>query len=1132
MQHNLYSLAGQTTSRWGSQALRLLLLTCALVLSVATAQATHFRYGSLTWRTAQSDPTGRTIVFKVSQAWRSSAYGNPTVGASIPTDALIFGDGQSAGITLQVTSVDPLADNFYGEATITHTYPAATAYTAYYSSCCRISSLFNNRDASWYVSTRVQAGSGNNSPVSTMPPVVNLATGQTAATFQLAATDPDGQSLQYSLATSADLGGVGFTNAPGLAVNPTTGVVTFNTVGAPLNRLYNAAIKVSDGQTSVIVDFIINITRVSAPPVFDYSLTPSNGYVYQLSPGQTLTFGVRATDSDAGDQVRLQAIGLPPGAGMSPGLPATGNPVQSTFTWTPTISNLGSSVISFVAQDQAGVQTTSSVTIVVSTRPVFDVPPTAASGSVLHVTPGTVINQTIQASNAGTGSLVRITGATGLPAAATFSPALPTLAANPTSTQLSWTPAVADWGLHTATFTATNNYNDQATHQLQFIVNSAPSFVSTPTSLNVVAGQPFVYNVVLADADLPYGDELEIEHPTLPAWLTLTDNGDGTGTLSGTPAVADAGLNPVTLVAADIYHHGMSYGLITQSFDINVIPCTVQALAQDVTVQLDANGQAQVLASQVDAGSTASCGVASISVAPASFDCSARGTNQVTLTVTDSNGYTATATATVTVVDGIAPSLTAPAAVTVSADAGQCSASNVALGAPTATDNCSGVTVTNNAPAIFGQGTTTVTWTATDAAGTTTTATQLVTVNDTEKPALTVPANLTVTAPASTCGAVVSFQPTATDNCGTVSISTSVASGSLFAVGTTPVTVTATDAAGNTSTGSFTVTVLDVTAPTVATRNVTVTLVNGAAQITAADVNNGSTDACGLAGLTLSRQQFSCANLGANPVTLTATDVHGNVASAPAVVTVVGSIPAPVITVTPGTNVYTGGVATTLYLGYGPQTATLTATGGVQYAWSPAAGLSSSSVANPTFTARTPGTYTYIVTVINQYGCSATATVTLTVVDVRCGNKNEKVVVCHNGHEICISPNAVPTHLTQHPDDRLGTCSAAAQEARPAAAAETAAAAVTASDRLVFDAYPNPFSASTTVHIRPTSATAAKVRVYDSMGRVVAVLFDGMTEAGRDYELTLDARTLATGLYLCRYEAQGQVITQRLAVSK
>ena len=322
-------------------------------------------------------------------------------------------------------------------------------------------------------------------------------------------------------------------------------------------------------------------------------------------------------------------------------------------------------------------------------------------------------------------------------------------------------------------------------------------------------------------------------------------------------------------------------------------------------------------------------------------------------------------------------------------------------------------------------------------------------------------------------------------------------------------------------------TVTDVTAPTVVTRNISVTLVNGLASITAAQIDGGSTDNCGIDSRQLSRTTFNCTSLGANSVTLTATDARGNSANATAVVTVVGSIPTPTIAVTLSNNVYTGGVANTLYLGYGPQSATLTASGGMSYVWSPATGLSSATIANPVFTATAAGSYTYTVMATNGFGCTATAMITLRVVEARCGNKNDKVLVCHNGHEICISPNAVPAHMGNHADDYLGSCTG--RGARNDDAAPLASQPKTA---LLFEAFPNPFSASTTVHLRPAATAPAKVLVYDGLGRVVATLYNGIAEAGHDYALTFNGGSLATGLYLCRYESQGRVYTQRLSVVK
>src|SRR5207253_1260978 len=107
----------------------------------------------------------------------------------------------------------------------------------------------------------------------------------------------------------------------------------------------------------------------------------------------------------------------------------------------------------------------------------------------------------------------------------------------------------------------------------------------------------------------------------------------------------------------------------------------------------------------------------------------------------------------------------------------------------------------------------TVSVTATDAHGNTTTKTFRVTVNDTEKPALTVPSDITVSNDAGVCGALVSFTPTATDNCPGVTVESTPASGFTFPVGTTTVSVTATDVHGNTTTKTFTVTVNDTEKP-------------------------------------------------------------------------------------------------------------------------------------------------------------------------------------------------------------------------------------------------------------------------------------------------------------------------------
>jgi len=384
---------------------------------------------------------------------------------------------------------------------------------------------------------------------------------------------------------------------------------------------------------------------------------------------------------------------------------------------------------------------------------------------------------------------------------------------------------------------------------------------------------------------------------------------------------------------------------------------------------------------------------------------------------------------------------------------------------------------------------------------------------------------------------------TGTSFTGATGISFNGTAATTFSV-TNATTATATVPAGAT-TGNVTLTtpvgtsngvVFTVCAPQAITQNATVLLdATGNVSITAATVNNGSTANCGFAvggGLSVSPSAFTCPNLGnmgLNIVTLTVRDAQGNTNSATATVKIVGTIPTSGIVVVPATSVYTGGVATNLYLGYGPQSATLTASElgsavGVTYAWSPATDLSATNIANPVFTPTVPGTFPYIVTATSSSGCTGTASVTLTVVDVRCGNKTDKVLVCHNGHAICIAPNAVNTHLTTHPGDRLGAC--------PGLSARAAALGATPGSANELSVYPNPAGDQTTVSFRAPLDGHAQVVVYNALGQRVAALYDGEVNGEQQYAFVLDGQPLAPGLYECRLMVNGKAEMKRLIIAR
>lgn len=186
-----------------------------------------------------------------------------------------------------------------------------------------------------------------------------------------------------------------------------------------------------------------------------------------------------------------------------------------------------------------------------------------------------------------------------------------------------------------------------------------------------------------------------------------------------------------------------------------------------------------------------------------------------TFTLTVSDGQESnSASVTVTVnLDTEAPDLTVPEDIAVANDEGVCGAA-VSFAAA-ASDDCGTVTLSYSpeSGSVFEVGTTEVTVTATDEAGNSTTGTFAVTVTDEEDPALSVPANITQSNDEGQCNAVVSFAADASDNCEVISLTYDPAPGTAFEVGTTEVTVTATDAAGNSTTDSFEVTVVDDEAP-------------------------------------------------------------------------------------------------------------------------------------------------------------------------------------------------------------------------------------------------------------------------------------------------------------------------------
>ncbi len=155
---------------------------------------------------------------------------------------------------------------------------------------------------------------------------------------------------------------------------------------------------------------------------------------------------------------------------------------------------------------------------------------------------------------------------------------------------------------------------------------------------------------------------------------------------------------------------------LTQSFTLTAIDTTGPTLiTHDVTLWLDANGQATLSPFTALAAATDDCGIADLSITPNQFNCSHLGAQTAVLTATDVSGNVSTAIINVTVLDGVVPIVVCPPDITVYQCAGPL---DYAL--PQVTDNCTAELTQLEGPApgaFFPQGTTQLSWQISDDSG-------------------------------------------------------------------------------------------------------------------------------------------------------------------------------------------------------------------------------------------------------------------------------------------------------------------------------------------------------------------------------------------------------------------------------
>ncbi len=421
-----------------------------------------------------------------------------------------------------------------------------------------------------------------------------------------------------------------------------------------------------------------NVNPVTPPDGFTPDTLP-----YNLDPAATtltVTWPIDGSDADAGSIIFECTIGGVPGF-----FPDSQSVVDDLFSATFSYDfGVGITPVSCDITDGAGNTTTVTFDVEVFdvTDPVFTfVPPSL----------------TVEADGP-SGTAVTLGDATATDAFAV--------------TVVNDAPALFLLGATTVTWTATDSNGNVATATTVVTIADATPPVFT-----------FVPPALTAEADGQSGTAVTLTAATATDAFGVTITNDA-------PALFPLGATTVTWTATDANGNVATATTVVTITDAT--PPVFTFVPPSLTVE--AAGPSGTAVTLGDATATDAFAVTVTNDAPALFPL---GATTVTWTATDANGNIATATTVVTVTDATPPVFTfVPPSLTVEADGP--SGTAVTLDPATATDAFA-VTITNDAPALFPLGATTVTWTATDANGNVATATTVVTVADGSGPTITAP---------------------------------------------------------------------------------------------------------------------------------------------------------------------------------------------------------------------------------------------------------------------------------------------------------------------------------------------------------------------------------------------------------
>jgi hypothetical protein len=452
----------------------------------------------------------------------------------------------------------------------------------------------------------------NSAPQITTSAVTTAAVGRPYA-YELKATDPEGDSLTYTLS-----------RAPaGMTIQPSTGSIAWTPSAAQAGS-QDVSVRVADPAGlaatqafSIVVQVVNTAPRITSTPATAAAV------------GARYSYPVQGSDPE-GDALAYSLTEAPTGMSI--------DAASGLVGWTPTAAQLGSHRVTVRVQDPGGLTASQAYTVTVSAG---NGPPQITSTPVTTATAGAAYRYTVAATDPNADTLAF---------ALTQAPAGMVIQA--ATGVIDWTPTAGQIGSHPVTVRAADPAGLAATQTFSVAVaapNAAPQITSTPVTTATV-GAPYAYDVNATDSN---GDTLTYSLTQAPGGMTINA---GSGLIGWTPSSGQTGSHAVTVRVAD--PGGLA---ATQTFTIVVpvpnaapqitsAPVTTAPVGAAYQYDVDAtdpNGDTLTYSlTQAPSGMTIQAGSGLINWTPAAAQ---TGSHAVTARVADPGGLAATQSFTVVV---------------------------------------------------------------------------------------------------------------------------------------------------------------------------------------------------------------------------------------------------------------------------------------------------------------------------------------------------------------------------------------------------------------------------------------------------------------------------------------------------